>query len=97
MLGEKLRVAIQEGDRISSFEILSPVELERFGSLGGSTTPHAVIEYGVEIPLALQINTSKTAIRTFAPEVYFAPEDIAAYGYEQVSVLTVMFSTEGLE
>lgn len=97
LLGEDLRVAIQNGDQmISAFEFHSPEELERFGSLSGSTTPHAEIEYGVEIPLMLQINTSKTAIRTFAPEAYFTPEEIASYGYEQVSVLTVMFSTEEL-
>ena len=96
-LGEDLRVAIQTGDQISASEFKSPEALENYGSTAAASMPHAVIEYGVEIPLAVQINTSKTAIRTLDPiEAFAKPEELAAYGYERAYLLTVMFSTEEL-
>lgn len=97
MLGADLRVAIQTGDEISASEFRSPEALENHGSTATGFMPHAEIEYGKEIPLAMQVNTSKTAIRALDPEGAFRnPEEIAEYGYERVCLLTVMFSTEGL-
>lgn len=98
VLGEDLRVAIQTGDEISASEFRSAEPLENYGSTATGSMPHAVIEYGKEIPLALQVNTSKTAVRALDPEGAFRnPGEIAEYGYERVCLLTVMFSTAGLE
>lgn len=97
-LGEDLRIAIQVGDEISASEFHSPEPLENYGSTATGSMPHAMIEYGKEIPLVMQVNTSQNAIRTLDPEGAFRnPADLAGYGYERACLLTVMFSTEGLE
>ena len=97
MLGEELRIAIQAGDEISASEFRSPEPLENHGATATGSMPHAVVEYGKEIPLVMQINTSRNAIRTSDPEGAFRnPEELAGYGYERVCLLTVMFSTEEL-
>ena len=97
-LGQELRTAIQTGDEISASEFRSPEALENHGSTATGAMPYAVIEYGKEIPLVMQVNTSQNAIRTLDPEGAFRnPAELAGYGYERVCLLTVMFSTEGLE
>lgn len=96
-LGQELRVAVQAGDEISASEFRSPEDMENHGSTATGSMPHALIEYGKEIPLVMQVNTSKTAIRALDPEGAFRnPEELAGYGYERVCLLTVMFSTEDL-
>ena len=97
-LGEELRIAIQTGDEISASEFRSPEPLGNYGSTATGSMPQAAIEYGKEIPLVMQVNTSQNAIRAIDPEGAFQnPEEIAGYGHERVCLLTVMFSTEGLE
>ena len=96
-LGHDLRAAIQTGDEISASEHRSAEPAENFGSTATGSMPHAVIEYGKEIPLVMQINTSRNAIRTLDPEgAFLNPGELAEYGYERACLLTVMFSTEGL-
>ena len=87
-----LRVAVQTGDGISATEHSSNELLdENLAHASASITDRAQIEYGREIPLAMQIITSKNEIRTFAPEFFFEPERIAAEEYDHVYAITVMF------
>ena len=96
-IGEDLRVAIQCGDDFSATEFRSAEALEEnLSHMSASITDQAAIEYEKEIPLAVQIATTKTEIRSFGPEYYFNPEEYAQYGYEHVYAITVMFSTEEL-
>lgn len=54
------------------------------------------IVYEQEIPLAVQINTTKNEVSSYDPEYFFQPEEYAKFGYEHVYALTVTFSREPL-
>lgn len=52
----------------------------------------AEIVYEQEIPLAIQISTTKNEIRSFDVEYFFTPEEYAKQGYDQVFAVTILFS-----
>lgn len=54
------------------------------------------IVYDREIPLVVQINTSKNEVSSYDPEYFFQPEEYEKFGYEHVYALTVTFSQEPL-
>lgn len=54
------------------------------------------IVYEQEIPLAVQIVTTKNEIRSYDPSFFFHPEDYEKYGYDHVYAVTVLFSQEPL-
>ena len=54
------------------------------------------IVYEREIPIAIQINTTKNEVSSYDPEYFFQPEEYAKFGYEHVYALTVLFSQEPL-
>lgn len=54
------------------------------------------IVYGQEIPLAVQILTSKNEIRSFDRSYFHHPEEYEKYGYEHVFAITVTFRQEPL-
>lgn len=54
------------------------------------------IIYEEEIPLAVQIITSRNMIRAFDTTYFFHPEEYAQYGYDHVYAVTVRFSQEPL-
>ena len=54
------------------------------------------IVYEKEIPIAIQINTTKNEVHSYDPESFFEPERYAELGYEHVYALTVTFSQEPL-
>ena len=49
-----------------------------------------------EIPLAVQIITSKNEIRSYDVEYFGMPREYAKHGYEHVYAITVTFSAQGL-
>lgn len=54
------------------------------------------IVYEKEVPIAVQIVTSKNEISSYDPEYFFQPEEYEKFGYEHVYALTVLFSQEPL-
>lgn len=54
------------------------------------------IVYEKEIPIAIQINTTKNEVHSYDPEYFFEPERYAEGNYEHVYALTVLFSQEPL-
>ena len=77
----------------SSEEIDDPEGMGRTASfLAGRTE----IVYEREIPIAIQINTTKNQVLSYDPEYFFQPEEYEKLGYEHVYALTVMFSQEPL-
>lgn len=54
------------------------------------------IVYGQEIPLAVQVFTTKNEVTSYDPEYFFQPEEYEKLGYEHVYALTVTFSQEPL-
>lgn len=93
-----LRKAVQFGDDFfASFHEIPEEETEE--SLGRAISflsDRAEIVYGQEIPLAIQINTSRNEVLSYDTEYFFQPEEYEKYGYEHVYALTVTFSQEPL-
>lgn len=54
------------------------------------------IRYEEEIPLAIQIVTTKNEIRSFDTSYFFHPEEYEQYGYDHVYAVTVLFSQKPL-
>ena len=55
-------------------------------------TESAKIELDQEIPLAVQIATTKNEIRSYEVGYFHMPREYAKHGYEHVYAITVMFS-----
>ena len=97
----KFRQAIQFGSGDFSAVSHAPAEEfeERNSALGRTTaflSNRTEIVYEKEIPLAIQINTSKNEVTSYDPEYFFRPEEYEKFGYEHVYALTVTFSQEPL-
>lgn len=97
ILDDELRVALQDGKDISASEVSSPSASRNLGSISTVIADSAQITYDQEIPLAMQINTSRNEIRSFDTSMFFSPELLMDGGFEHVYVLTIMFSTLPLE
>lgn len=96
----KFRQAIQfsNGD-FSAVTHTPPEEPETEEGMGRTTSylsDQTEIVYGQEIPLAIQINTTKNEVHSYNPEYFFQPEEYEKFGYEHVYALTVTFSQEPL-
>ena len=91
------REALQFGKDFTAVSYGSP---EEAGAGMGRTTAilsdRTEIVYGREIPLAIQISTSKNEVVSYDPSYFFQPEEYAKLGYEHVYALTVTFSQEPL-
>lgn len=97
----KFRQAIQFGSGDYSAVSHAPAEEfeERNSALGRTIaflSNRTEIVYEQEIPLAIQINTTKNEVRSYDPEYFFQPEEYEKFGYEHVYALTVTFSQEPL-
>lgn len=97
-IAEGIRVAIQSENLNGSDSWKAIVEDEPAGTSRATSllSQQEEIVYGQEIPLAVQIVTTKNEIRSYDPSYYFHPEDYAKYGYEHVYAITVLFSQEPL-
>lgn len=94
----EFREALQFGDDLSAVTH-HPPEGEEAPALGRATASlsnRTEIVYEREIPLAVQVHTSKDGILSYDPEYFFCPEEYEKHGYEHVYALTVMFSQEPL-
>lgn len=93
------REAVQFEKDFTAIKHSSPDDLDDPEGLGRTTSflsNRTEIVYGQEIPLAIQINTSRNEVLSYDTEYFFQPEEYEKYGYEHVYALTVTFSQEPL-
>lgn len=93
------REAVQFEKDFSAVKHGSPEELETEEGMGRTISflsNRTEIVYGQEVPLAVQVNTTKNQVTSYDPEYFFQPEEYEKYGYEHVYALTVTFSQEAL-
>lgn len=93
------REAVQFGKDFTAVKFGSSEELDDPEGMGRTTSflaGRTEIVYEKEIPLAIQINTTKNAVSSYDPEYFFRPEEYEKFGYEHVHALTVTFSQEPL-
>ncbi|MBQ8298976.1 MAG: hypothetical protein IJX99_03785 [Clostridia bacterium] len=96
---DNLRIAIQSGNSNGSFSNTSDVEKDKYKGMGVSTSLLAnktEVVYEKEIPLAIQIITSKNEVSSYIVEYFEKPEEYAKFDYEYVYAITVMFSEKEL-
>lgn len=93
------REALQFGKDFTAVKYGPPEEPDDPEGMGRTTSLLAnrtEIAYEREIPIAIQINTTKNEVHSYDPEYFFHPEEYEKLGYEHVYALTVTFSQEPL-
>ncbi len=97
-LADGYRVAVQESDNTTANENETMEKIDTQGmSFATSFASTENIEYEKEIPLAIQVFTSKNEISSCGVEFYNKPEEYKNRGYEDVYVLTIKFSKKALK
>lgn len=98
-IGDGFRVAIQESDNMTANEYKSGEKIDTKG-MSSSVTSYALtesIECEKEIPLAIQVFTSKNGISSCGVEYFNNPEEYQKRGYDAVYVIAIKFSKSELE
>ena len=98
-LDEGMRVAIQSEHTGGSTEYESErnEDLEEIGGYATSILSEKTeFEYEEEIPLAVQVITSKNEIVSYSLEYFHSPEEYEKLGYEGVFAITIRFSQKTL-
>lgn len=98
-LAEGLRVALQSEHSNSSNSHFSAAEYDFTGMGCATSTLNNRMEftYEEEIPLVIQIITTKNEVRSYGADYFNHPEEYAKQGYEHVYAVTIRFSQKTLE
>lgn len=98
-LSKGTRAAVQFGDNFSASSRTPPPEEEPEERMGGGSirlSEREKIVYDQEIPLVVQVVTSKNETSLYDLDYFFQPEVYVDLGYEHVYALTVTFSQDSL-
>lgn len=97
-LAEGIRIAIQSenGSDITSYEREAADEFANMGYANSILPDKVKVSYGEEIPLAIQVITSKNEIISYAVDYFKNPEEYEKFDYEGVFVVTICFSQQPL-
>ena len=93
-LADGLRIAIQSEHNNGSTSYFKESENDITG-MGYATSvlsDKQEIVYDQEIPLVIQIITSKNEVHSYVVDYFFQPEEYEKYDYEYVYAITVLFS-----
>ncbi len=95
-LGEGLKLALQSENHDSSTQYSTEIT-ESFEGMGSATSvlnKTAKITYEEEIPLAIQILTTKNSLIAYDVQYFFTPEEYEIHNYEHVYAITIKFSED---
>ena len=91
-IGLGLRTAVEDHGS-ASYQFGNEFGFEGLGTTTSYLTDQTAIEYEKEIPLVIQIHTSKNEISAPFPEYgFYEPQTYADLGYEKVYAITCLFS-----
>lgn len=98
-LTEGLGTALQgENDHGSASYSMPPQEDGAALSYATSTLSRSIpLAYDQEIPLVIQVATTKNEIHSYDVDYFNRPEEYAKLGYEHVYAITALFSREPLD
>ena len=94
-LDEGIRIAIQSehSDGLTEYDSERNEELNEIGSYATSILSEKTeFAYEEEIPLVVQIITSKNEVVSYQVDYFNSPEEYEKYGYEGVFAITIRFS-----
>ena len=94
-----LRVALQSEHSNSANSHFSAAEYDFTGMVCATSSldNRTEIVYEQEIPLAIQIITTKNEVRSYGADYFNHPEEYAKQGYEHVYAVTIRFSQKTVE
>lgn len=97
-ISDDLRVAVQSSQHIgaTSYQRELEEEGENMGCATSVLTERKEIVYEKEIPVAIQIVTSKDEVHSYVVDYFFQPEEYEKYDYEHVYAMTVLFGQKTL-
>lgn len=97
-LGDGIREALQSENYSGStaMDIIRDPDPEGTSWATSLLSHQEEIRYEEEIPLAIQVVTTKNEIRSFDTSYFFHPEEYEQYGYDHVYAVTVLFSQKPL-
>lgn len=98
-IADGIRVALQSENSHSSSEHMTDpaAQMEGMSRATSMLNDTKEITYEQEIPLAIQIITTNSSIRSYDVDYYFKPEEYEKQGYEHVYAITVRFSQKTIE
>ena len=93
-IAEGCRIAIQGENNMGSHSYTTEIikGQEDLKKITAYLTDIEEIIYEEEIPLVIQIQTSKNTISSYNVEYFYQPEEYSKYDYEHVYAITVRFS-----
>ncbi len=95
-IGLGLHTAVQNQGS-NSYKSDLKFDFEGFSTTTAFLSDKAIIEYEKEIPLVIQIHTTKNEIASLSPEYgFYEPETYADFGYEKVYAITCLFSQKSV-
>lgn len=91
-IGLGLRTALEHKGS-SSYKAENDFKFDGLGTMTSYLTNKTTVEYEKEIPLVIQIHTTKNTVSSLIPEYgFYEPESYANSGYEKVYAITCLFS-----
>lgn len=93
-LTDGVGIAFQAGGETnaSSYRAEPEDDVSRMTCASSVLGEEKTVELGEEVPLVLQIVTSKTEISSYGVEYFGMPKDLDRHGYEHVYAITALFS-----
>ncbi len=93
-IADGLRIATQSKHNSGSTSYFKERknDITGMGWATSTLTNKTEITYDQEIPLVIQIITSKNEIHSYMVDYFFQPEEYEKYDYEHVYAITVLFS-----
>lgn len=97
-IADGLRIAIQSEHRggSTSYFAESKNDITGMGYATSTLSDKKRIAYDQEIPLVIQIITSKNEVHSYMVDYFFQPEEYEKYDYEYVYAITVLFSQKSV-
>ncbi len=93
-IADGLRIATQSehNNGSTSYFKESKNDIAGMGYATSTLTDKREIVYDQEIPLVVQIITSKNEVHSYMVDYFFQPEEYEKYDYEYVYAITILFS-----
>ena len=93
-VADGLRIAVQSEHNSGSTSYFkeSKNDITGMGYATSTLSDKQKIVYDQEIPLVIQIITSKNEVHSYVVDYFFQPEEYEKYDYEYVYAITVLFS-----
>ncbi len=97
-IADGLRIATQSGHSSGSTSYFneSKNDITGMGCATSTLTDKKEIVYDQEIPLVIQIITSKNEVHSYTVDYFFQPEEYEKYDYEYVYAITILFSQKAV-